>query len=453
MSVITKIIMTSAIMCGLFAICVFLSNLSLTILDATGPKLTTISDPVQRKFDNATVFLPGLSSRLYRQETYGKLMHHHGRHLHTPRKFRLQRKNQLNHSLKRVCYYTVPSKEWPLLAPDEIDVTLCTHIIVGFAKISNTSIAPIEDEDELIFKNVIELKDKSPLLKVLLSVGGAGDDKGFRSIIKTEKTSEQFALNSARYLSMMGFDGIDIDWEFPAWFTSFEERFLFQILLREIHQVYKNPIYNLTLSVAVPASKSIIDRSYRVSQMAKYVDFVNMMGYDFHSFHWYLPLTGHNSPLYSHSDEWSMFSTVNLNWTAFYWIQLGMPREKLVIGLPTYGQTYQLYNPAFNGVYVPAIGTGVIGIGGQITYPQTCKFLATGATKKFDLESRVPFAYFKRNWISYDDEDSLEEKAKWIKHNHFGGVMIFDLNCDDYARICSNVSFPLVKSILRGLEL
>lgn len=165
MSVITKIIMISVTICGLFAICVFLSNLNLTILDATGLKLTTISDPVQRKFDNATVFLPGLSSKLYRQETYGKLMHHHGRHLHTPRKFRLQRKNQLNHSLKRVCYYTVPSKEWPLLAPDEIDVTLCTYIIVGFAKISNTSIGPIEDEDKLIFKNLIELKDKSPLKK------------------------------------------------------------------------------------------------------------------------------------------------------------------------------------------------------------------------------------------------------------------------------------------------
>ena len=48
--------------------------------------------------------------------------------------------------------------------------------------------------------------------------------------LKPTKTSEQFALNSARYLSMMGFDGIDIDWEFPAWFTPFEERFLFQIL-------------------------------------------------------------------------------------------------------------------------------------------------------------------------------------------------------------------------------
>jgi chitinase len=116
---------------------------------------------------------------------------------------------------------------------------------------------------------------------------------------------------------------------------------MFQMLLQELHYVYKNPVNNLTISVAVAASKSIIDRSYRVAQMAKYVDFVSLMGYDFHSFKWYLPLTGHNSPLYPRSDEWNMFSTVNLNWTSFYWVQLGMPREKIVIGLPTYGQTYQ----------------------------------------------------------------------------------------------------------------
>ena len=328
-------------MCGLFGACIFLSNLSATILDVTAPKLMATSNPIQKKFDNATAFLPGLTSRLYRQETYSKSMHHHSRHLHSPRKYRVQRNRQLNHSLKRVCYYTLPSGEWPSLKPDEIDITLCTHIIVGFATISNLSITPFKDEDELTFKDVTQLKKKTAGLKVLLSVGGANNDKGFHSIIMPAENPEKFAINSANYLHRMGFDGIDLDWEFPAWYTPFEERFLFQMLLQELHRVYKSPVHNLTISVAVPASKSIIDRSYRVSQMAKYVDFVNLMGYDFHSFHWYLPLTGHNAPLYSHSDEWPMFSTVNLNWTAFYWIQLGMPREKLVIGLPTYGQTYQ----------------------------------------------------------------------------------------------------------------
>ena len=72
---------------------------------------------------------------------------------------------------------------------------------------------------------------------------------------------------------------------------------------------------------------------------------------------------------------------------------------------------YRLYNPNFHGLYAPAIGAGTVGIGGQISYPVVCQFLANGGIREFDAESRVPFAYHKRTWISYDDEHSLEEKV------------------------------------------
>ena len=350
MTMMSKVLGTAVLLCTLFAIYGFLSKLSLTFLSFTSTRLPKLSGAPIHQWDleNATLFLPGVTNRLYRQEVYSRSVRHHNRHLHGPKKYCVTRKKQINHSFRRVCYYTVPSEEWPFLKPDLIDVNLCTHIIVGFAQISQGLLAPISEHDELTFREIIALKKKAPELQVLLSVGGASNDQGFHSVVPTLEDREEFAVNSANYLKKMGFDGIDLDWEFPAWYRPFEERFMFQMLLQELHYVYKNPIYNLTISVAVAASKSIIDRSYRVAQMAKYVDFVSMMGYDFHSFKWYLPLTGHNSPLYPRADEWSMFSTVNLNWTAFYWIQLGMPREKLVIGLPTYGQTYQYVHSVYN---------------------------------------------------------------------------------------------------------
>lgn len=70
-----------------------------------------------------------------------------------------------------------------------------------------------------------------------------------------------------------------------------------------------------------------------------------------------------------------------------------------------------MYNPNFHGLYAPAIGAGTVGIGGQISYPVVCQFLANGGIREFDAESRVPFANHKRTWISYDDEQSLEEKV------------------------------------------
>ena len=344
-----KVLMVSVCAISLLATYILLSKLSLTVLGLTTFRSTDrrLSEPAIQPWnlDNVTTFLPGVTNRLYRQEIYSRATRHHGRHLHVPKKYHSSKngKTKINHSFRKVCYFTIPSndEEWPSPRIDQIDPHLCTHLILGFARVFQKTVKPFRIEDESFYKEVISLKEAAPELQVLLSIGGANNDQGFREILPTLADREEFAINSAKYLQDMGFDGLDIDWEFPAWYSPFEERFQFQLLLQELHYIYKNPVFNLTITAAVAASKSIVDRSYRVAQMARYVDFVSMMGYDFHSFKWYLPLTGHNSPLYSRADEWTMFSTVNLNYTAFYWVQLGMPRDKLVIGLPTYGQSYQ----------------------------------------------------------------------------------------------------------------
>jgi hypothetical protein len=69
----------------------------------------------------------------------------------------------------------------------------------------------------------------------------------------------------------------------------------------------------------------------------------------------------------------------------------------------------RLYNPTFHDVYSPAVGSGLGG--GQVPYSTVCEFLTKGAIRQYDTESRVPYAYQERNWISYDDEQSLEEKV------------------------------------------
>lgn len=72
----------------------------------------------------------------------------------------------------------------------------------------------------------------------------------------------------------------------------------------------------------------------------RYVDYVNVMTYDYHFYVWYLPMTGFNAPLYKHSDDIGYFATLNTNWTVSYWESKGMPKEKIVVGLPTYGHSF-----------------------------------------------------------------------------------------------------------------
>jgi chitinase len=70
------------------------------------------------------------------------------------------------------------------------------------------------------------------------------------------------------------------------------------------------------LSAAVSASKPIIDKAYDLAELGKYLDFINVMSYDFHGS--YEPQTGHHSQLYRHAqDSKDYLNTVNIN-TSFY---------------------------------------------------------------------------------------------------------------------------------------
>lgn len=64
------------------------------------------------------------------------------------------------------------------------------------------------------------------------------------------------------------------------------------------------------------------------------------MAYDYHMYQSYLPLTGANAPLYERQAEKGYFTTLNLNWTATYWLYKGMPAAKIIIGVPTYGHSF-----------------------------------------------------------------------------------------------------------------
>lgn len=67
-----------------------------------------------------------------------------------------------------------------------------------------------------------------------------------------------------------GFDGLDLDWEFPAWLGADDlEKIHFVQLLEELRREFQRAKETLILSVAVAAPQAIIDQSYMVTEMAK----------------------------------------------------------------------------------------------------------------------------------------------------------------------------------------
>lgn len=63
--------------------------------------------------------------------------------------------------------------------------------------------------------------------------------------------------------------------------------------------------------------------------------------------------------------------------------------------------------------------------------------------------------YAGTEWISFENERSLECKVKFIKNNNYGGAMVFSLNTDDTTSTClqhfhkkeNATRFPLVQKV------
>ena len=100
--------------------------------------------------------------------------------------------------------------------PENIDPTLCTHIIYAFAKINDAmQLASFEWNDEStqwhsgMYQKVINLKTQNPNLKVLLAVGGWNHGGlPFSNMVRNETSRKAFVSGAVKFLVEQGFDGL-----------------------------------------------------------------------------------------------------------------------------------------------------------------------------------------------------------------------------------------------------
>lgn len=55
--------------------------------------------------------------------------------------------------------------------------------------------------------------------------------------------------------------------------------------------------------------------------------------------------------------------------------------------------------------------------------------------------------YGNNHWISYEDTDSVAQKASLVKEYGLGGVMVWSLEKDDYTNRCGTCPFTLMRAI------
>jgi len=318
--------------------------------------------------------------------------------------------------------------------PDKVDASKLTHINYAFANIgSDLKIAlGYPDVDSSNISKLNTLKQSNPNLKTLISVGGWDGSGKFSDVALTETSRTTFADSCVNFIVKYGFNGIDIDWEYPVSggvstnIKRPEDKQNFTLLLKKLREklnarsLLDGKQYLLTIA---GGDGSWYVNNTELDIIHQYLDYGNIMTYDIHGT-WDV-YTDFNAPLYNNNDisaqdKWSVDSSVNA------WLKAGFPVEKLVVGVPFYGYKYNSVKNANNGLYQTFSG------GSSISYSNiAANYLnSAGYVRYFRQQSMVPWLFNGSTFISYEDEQSIGYKAQYIKSKGFGGAAIWELSQD-----------------------
>ncbi|XP_052799488.1 acidic mammalian chitinase-like [Mya arenaria] len=371
--------------------------------------------------------------------------------------------------IKSFCYFT----NWsPTLANFEarfdvenINATLCSHLIYAFANMDVVDLKLVkseigDDNGSLINKQgryfeFNKLKIRNSELVTLLSIGGA-NGKGWFQVVASETSMQTFAKNVAIFLRDRDFDGIDLDWEYPLELYRNKFTQLLQVFRRQFEiEAMQTSKPRLLISIAVGVSEDTISKSYNIPQISSYVDYIQVMAYDFHG-PW-SEVTSFSSPLYSRGSNIRFNQQYSQQWAIDRWISGGAPRNKLVLGLTGIATTFTLANITDAGVGAAVAGAGktgpYLGHEGHTTYYRVCELIRNGAVYRFDEEQKMSYVVLEDQWAGYPTPKSMKEKVRFAYSRGLAGTMFWSLEVDDFkGTYCNAGQFPLLTAVYDTIQ-
>jgi chitinase len=302
-----------------------------------------------------------------------------------------------------LAYYASRSGEGvPTYNATTIPYAQLTHIDHAFLRL-----APAGDGSLAIGPNLLEpeliQRAHAAGVKVMISVGGGGA-RGFGPVATDPAKRANLVKNLHKFVVENGYDGVDMDWEFPQ---GLEERAACTLLMLAIRKELPPPFL---VSMATPADPTR-QGSYDVIALAQILDFFNVMTYDFHgpwSNH-----AGHHSPLFLDPQDPAHTHASLRDSIDIYLDYFHVPPEKLNIGTGFYGYEFTTAGDLWDKC--DCRGTTNSRSYGTYIKPRINQM---GWVRRFDEAAQAPYLVHESRsepgFITYDDPESTARKVEYV---------------------------------------
>ncbi|UXY14266.1 glycoside hydrolase family 18 protein [Chitiniphilus purpureus] len=346
--------------------------------------------------------------------------------------------------------------------PYDIDASKVTHINYAFANIKDGEVVVgdpgVDTGGKNNFETLQRLKKKNPNLRTLISVGGWSWSVNFSESAATPESRKRFADSAVAFIRKYGFDGVDIDWEYPVEGGSDEMKHrpedkqnythLIAALRKALDAAGKEDKKYYELTTAVWGNDKFI-KNTEMDKVSRDFDFINLMSYDFNGL--WNKFSGHlapfrNDPAYNKpgiSDKFNVVSSVEA------YLKAGVPPAKLVVGIPFYGFAWKQCPPERNGEYQDCNGKGRgTWEEGNLDFSDIEANLINrnGFTRHWNDVSKAAFLYNAKTgeFVTYEDPQALKHKLDFIKEKKLGGAMYWEITADRKQTLVNQIAESLL---------
>jgi len=314
----------------------------------------------------------------------------------------------------------------------DIDATTYTHLVYSFASISSDGLLEpwVGSWDEVDkYQEFNKVKERNPDVKTIIAVtegifyGPGMNPVTFHEVAETLSSRMAFAQSVVTFLDTYNFDGLDIDWESPldrdkGGDPANYERFV--SLAEEIRLAIDGSGKEYIISIALPPTDwELYD--YDVVGLSKYVDWFNLMSFDYH--------TPKNRPktVGAHSD------LKLIDYVVSDLVKDTRPTQ-FVLGMAAFGRTYTLADNRCKELGCPFRSPGLGGCAntpGFLPFSEIQDYIESRSYDEFhqDVSSSSMVAVVDEDqMLSFDDETTWAIKEDYAEMMCLRGTMLWSID-------------------------